>query len=168
MNKTYLAIEQIASPIRRHHRQRETLIGLGLNRIGRVVERLDTPEIRGMIAKVRHLVRVMRLATELDLLEAAVRATYEVAVTAGIVRGNVLWSQFEDTVAACRADPKGDDRAITERINELAVAKLLIDDPTVTGPITYEPELSDGRRIDFVIDRGRDTGTLTRTDSDCE
>jgi large subunit ribosomal protein L30 len=134
MNKTYLAIEQIASPIRRHHRQRETLIGLGLNRIGRVVERLDTPEIRGMIAKVRHLVRVMRLATELDLLEAAVRATYEVAVTAGIVRGNVLWSQFEDTVAACRADPKGDDRAITERINELAVAKLFIDDPTVTGP----------------------------------
>ena len=162
MNKTYLAIEQIASPIRRHHRQRETLIGLGLNRIGRVVERLDTPEIRGMIAKVRHLVRVM------DLLEAAVRATYEVAVTAGIVRGNVLWSQFEDTVAACSANPKGDDRAITERINELAVAKLFIDDPTVTGPITYEPELSDGRRIDFVIDRGRDTGTLTRTDSACE
>jgi ribosomal protein L30 len=63
MNKTYLAIEQIASPIRRHHRQRETLIGLGLNRIGRVIERADTPEIRGMIAKVRHLVRINRLAT---------------------------------------------------------------------------------------------------------
>ena len=74
MNKTYLAIEQIASPIRRHHRQRETLIGLGLNRIGRVVERSDTPEIRGMIAKVRHLVRVVRLATELDRLADAVRA----------------------------------------------------------------------------------------------
>jgi large subunit ribosomal protein L30 len=107
MNKTYLAIEQIASPNRRHHRQRETLFGFCLNRIGRVVERLETPEIRGMIAEVRHLVRVMRLATELDLLEAAVRATYDVAVTAGIVRGNVLWSQFEDTVAACRADSKG-------------------------------------------------------------
>jgi large subunit ribosomal protein L30 len=66
MNKTYLAIEQIGSPIRRHHRQRETLIGLGLNRIGRVVERLDSPETRGMIAKVRHLVRVVRLATELE------------------------------------------------------------------------------------------------------
>lgn len=156
MNKTYLAIEQIASPIRRHHSQRETLIGLGLNHIGRVVERLDTPEIRGMIAKVRHLVRVVRLAAELDVLEAAVRATYQQVVTAWIVRGNVLWSQFEDAVAACRADPTGDDRAITERINELAVAKLLIDDPTVTGPITYEPELSDGRRIDFVIDRGAD------------
>lgn len=156
MNKTYLAIEQIASPIRRHRSQRETLIGLGLNHIGRIVERLDTPEIRGMIAKVRHLVRVVRLATELDVLEAAVRATYQQVVTARIVRGNALWSQFEDAVAACRADPKSDDRTITERINELAVAKLLIDDPTVTGPITYEPELSDGRRIDFVIDRGAD------------
>ena len=47
-------------------------------------------------------------------------------------------------------------RAVTERINELAVAKLLIDDPTITGPITYEPELPDGRRIDFVADRGKD------------
>jgi len=53
-----LEIEQIGSPIRRHHSQRETLIGLGLNRIGRVVERADTPHIRGMIAKVAHLVRV--------------------------------------------------------------------------------------------------------------
>jgi ribosomal protein L30 len=38
MIKTYLAVEQIGSPIRRHHKQRETLIGLGLNRIGHVVE----------------------------------------------------------------------------------------------------------------------------------
>jgi large subunit ribosomal protein L30 len=53
-----LEIEQIGSPIRRHHTQRETLIGLGLNRIGRVVQRTDTPQLRGMIAKVAHLVRV--------------------------------------------------------------------------------------------------------------
>jgi hypothetical protein len=72
------------------------------------------------------------------------------------VRGDALWSQFEEAVESCRADPKGDDRAVTERINELAVAKLLIDDPTVTSPITYEPELPDGRRIDFVVDRGND------------
>ena len=52
-------IEQIGSPIRRHHSQRETLIGLGLNRIGRVAELPDTPQIRGMIAKVSHLVRVV-------------------------------------------------------------------------------------------------------------
>jgi large subunit ribosomal protein L30 len=154
MNRTFLAIEQIASPIRRHHKQRLTLIGLGLNRIGRVVERSDTPEIRGMIAKVRHLVRVVRLATELEKLVDAVRALYREPIMAGIKRGDALWAQFEEAVEACRKDPKGDDRALTERINELAVAKLLIDDPTVTGPITYEPELPDGRRI---ADHGKDT-----------
>ena len=57
-NDKMIRIEQIGSPIRRHHSQRETLIGLGLNRIGRVVERADTSHIRGMIAKVAHLVRV--------------------------------------------------------------------------------------------------------------
>ena len=54
-----IKIEQIGSAIRREHSQRETLIGLGLNRIGRVRELPDTPQTRGMIAKVRHLVRVV-------------------------------------------------------------------------------------------------------------
>jgi len=54
-----LKIKQIGSPIRRRHDQRETLIGLGLNRIGRVSELQDTPSARGMIAKVAHLVRVI-------------------------------------------------------------------------------------------------------------
>jgi large subunit ribosomal protein L30 len=60
MSKTdkVVKIEQIGSPIRRQHAQRETLIGLGLNRIGRVRELPDTPQTRGMIAKVAHLVRV--------------------------------------------------------------------------------------------------------------
>ncbi len=53
-----IKIQQTGSPIRRHHTQRETLIGLKLNRIGRTAEVPDTPQIRGMIAKVRHLVRV--------------------------------------------------------------------------------------------------------------
>jgi large subunit ribosomal protein L30 len=66
MSKRIITIEQIGSPIRRHHRQRETLIGLGLNRIGRIVELPDTPETLGMIAKVKHLVRVVYKATELD------------------------------------------------------------------------------------------------------
>ena len=52
-------IEQIGSPIRRHHSQRATLIGLKLNKIGRVTELQDTPAVRGMIAKVQHLVRVV-------------------------------------------------------------------------------------------------------------
>jgi large subunit ribosomal protein L30 len=52
-------VEQTASPSRRHHSQRETLVGLRLNKIGRVSELPDTPETRGMIAKVHHLVRVV-------------------------------------------------------------------------------------------------------------
>jgi large subunit ribosomal protein L30 len=54
-----IRIEQVGSPIRRRHDQRETLVGLGLNRIGRVNELADTPSARGMIAKVAHLVRVV-------------------------------------------------------------------------------------------------------------
>jgi len=54
-----ITVEQTGSPIRRDHTQRETLVGLGLNRIGRVAELPDTPSTRGMIAKVAHLVRVV-------------------------------------------------------------------------------------------------------------
>jgi large subunit ribosomal protein L30 len=59
MAKSTIKVEQIGSPIRRHHSQRETLIGLGLNRIRRVAEVPDTPQMRGMIAKVKHLVKVV-------------------------------------------------------------------------------------------------------------
>ena len=61
MSKTdkVITIQQIGSPIRRHHSQRETLIGLKLNRIGRIAEVPDTPATRGMIAKIQHLVRVV-------------------------------------------------------------------------------------------------------------
>jgi large subunit ribosomal protein L30 len=52
-------IRQIGSPMRREHSQRETLLGLKLNKIGRVAELADTPATRGMIAKVAHLVRVV-------------------------------------------------------------------------------------------------------------
>jgi large subunit ribosomal protein L30 len=54
-----IKIQQIGSPIRRHHSQRETLIGLKLNRIGRTAEVPDTPQTRGMIAKIQHLLRVV-------------------------------------------------------------------------------------------------------------
>ena len=54
-----IKVEQIGSPIRRHHSQRETLIGMKLNKIGRVTELPDTPAVRGMIEKVQHLVRVV-------------------------------------------------------------------------------------------------------------
>jgi large subunit ribosomal protein L30 len=58
-NTRTIKVEQIGSPIRRRHDQRETLIGLRLNHIGRISELPDTPATRGMIAKVQHLVRVV-------------------------------------------------------------------------------------------------------------
>jgi large subunit ribosomal protein L30 len=54
-----ITLEQVASPIGRPRSQRETLKGLGLNRIGRRSRVIDTPAARGMIAKVAHLVRVV-------------------------------------------------------------------------------------------------------------
>ena len=54
-----VTIEQTGSPIGRPHAQRETLKGLGLNKIGRRASVVDTPQARGMIAKVAHLVRIV-------------------------------------------------------------------------------------------------------------
>jgi large subunit ribosomal protein L30 len=56
---TTVTLEQIGSPIRREASQRATLIGLGLNKRHRRSTLKDTPEVRGMIFKVRHLVRVI-------------------------------------------------------------------------------------------------------------
>jgi large subunit ribosomal protein L30 len=49
---------QIGSPIGRRNDQRATLVGLGLNKMNRTRTLEDTPSVRGMIAKVAHLVRV--------------------------------------------------------------------------------------------------------------
>jgi large subunit ribosomal protein L30 len=57
-DKKTLRVTQIGSPIGREHDQRETLIGLGLNKRHRTRELEDTPSVRGMIRKVHHLVRV--------------------------------------------------------------------------------------------------------------
>ena len=54
-----IKVQQTGSPQRRHHSQRETLIGLGLNKIGRVKDLPDNPSTRGMLVKVKHLVRVV-------------------------------------------------------------------------------------------------------------
>jgi large subunit ribosomal protein L30 len=56
--KKTLKVTQIGSPIRRHKSQRQTLVGLGLNKMHRTRELEDTPSVRGMINKVAHLVRV--------------------------------------------------------------------------------------------------------------
>jgi large subunit ribosomal protein L30 len=57
--KKMITLEQTVSAIGRRIDQRQTLIGLGLNKIGRRSAVLDTPAARGMIAKVAHLVRVI-------------------------------------------------------------------------------------------------------------
>ena len=54
-----VTVEQTGSPSRRDGSQRATLIGLGLNKMHRRSTLKDTPEVRGMIHKVRHLVRVV-------------------------------------------------------------------------------------------------------------
>jgi large subunit ribosomal protein L30 len=54
-----ITVEQIGSPIRREASQRQTLVGLGLNKMHRRKTLPDTPAVRGMIAKVKHLVRVV-------------------------------------------------------------------------------------------------------------
>mgnify|MGYP001232952239 FL=1 len=54
-----IKLKQIGSPIRRPESQRQILIGLGLNKMHKVVERQDTPEVRGAVAKVPHLVAIV-------------------------------------------------------------------------------------------------------------
>ncbi|MBV9076151.1 MAG: 50S ribosomal protein L30 [Methylobacteriaceae bacterium] len=54
-----VTVEQIGSPIRREGKQRQTLIGLGLNKLHRTATLPDTPATRGMIEAVKHLVRVV-------------------------------------------------------------------------------------------------------------
>ncbi len=58
MAKTII-VKQIGSPIRRPKDQRQTLIGLGLNKMHKTRELEDTPAIRGMVAKIPHLVEIV-------------------------------------------------------------------------------------------------------------
>jgi large subunit ribosomal protein L30 len=57
--KKTITIEQTRSPNRRPERQAQTLIGLGLNKLGRTATVEDTPAVRGMLKKVEHLVRIV-------------------------------------------------------------------------------------------------------------
>ena len=56
--KKTIRITQTGSPIRRTPDQRKTLVGLGLNKMHKTVELDDTPEVRGMIRKVQHMVTI--------------------------------------------------------------------------------------------------------------
>ena len=57
--KTTVTVRQTGSPIGRDPKQRQTLVGLGLNKIGRSKTLEDTPAVRGMINKVSHLVQIV-------------------------------------------------------------------------------------------------------------
>lgn len=57
-NKGTVRVTQVGSAVGRHNNQRATLVGLGLNKMNRTRELEDTPAVRGMINKVKHLVRV--------------------------------------------------------------------------------------------------------------
>jgi large subunit ribosomal protein L30 len=54
-----IVVEQIGSPIRRPAIQRATLIGLGLNKMHKRRTLVDSPQVRGMVAKISHLVRIV-------------------------------------------------------------------------------------------------------------
>ncbi|CAI8177834.1 MAG: 50S ribosomal protein L30 [Planktomarina sp.] len=58
MAKT-IVVKQIGSPIRRPAKQRQTLIGLGLNKMHRTKELEDTPSVRGMVNKISHMVEII-------------------------------------------------------------------------------------------------------------
>ena len=57
--KKTIRVKQVKSPQRREASQRATLVGLGLNKIARERDLEDTPAVRGMIAKVQHLVEIV-------------------------------------------------------------------------------------------------------------
>jgi large subunit ribosomal protein L30 len=57
--KKTVKIKQIGSPIRRPEKQMQMLIGLGLGKMHRIVEREDTAEVRGAIAKLPHMVQII-------------------------------------------------------------------------------------------------------------
>ena len=63
MAKT-IRVKQIGSPIRRPAKQRQVLIGLGLNKMNRVRELEDTPSVRGMVRKIPHLVKIIDESAE--------------------------------------------------------------------------------------------------------
>lgn len=58
MAKT-IVVKQVGSPIRRPAKQRQTLIGLGLNKMHKTRELEDTPSVRGMVRKVSHMVEII-------------------------------------------------------------------------------------------------------------
>lgn len=161
MGEHRIVVQQIRSAIRRPAIQGESLSGLRLGKIGRVADLPETLATRGMIAKVKHLVRVVYTSRELDEFVAEAIAEYRdilIGPNSRVTRGAALWDQFDPAVATCHSSFGKNDSRLIECVNEMAVAKVLVDDPALKPfAIEYEPNLlPDGRRIDFVVNRGND------------
>ena len=74
-----------------------------------------------------------------------------------ICNGRKLWRQFESAIESYKVGGLGSERQLHEKINELAVAKVLSDDPNISGRIIYEPNiLPSKKKIDFVVERSDD------------
>jgi hypothetical protein len=128
-----------------------------------MIERGIATLISCIVSTMLHFGRrigILAQATEIEQFVEQCRELYRDMLcgpTKRIERGEILFKQFEEEAAALIAKPSGDDRALAERVNEMAVAKILADDPTITGKITYEPNiLPSGRKIDFVVEREKD------------
>lgn len=164
MGRMLLTVQQTGSAIRCHQRWNVEQIlqrGLGLGGIGRTAQVPDTPLTRGMLLRVKHIVDVIYMQIDIRWLADQVCAEYQdiiVGPNNRIRRGQVLWDAFETAFADCLADPNSDDRRLTECVNEIAVAAVLARDRALQdSKIEYEPALlRDGRKIDFVVDRGAD------------
>jgi hypothetical protein len=100
----------------------------------------------------------IHMPEEIDIFVGKVREVYRpILQGAGgrIRRGDVLWNQFEDVV--CAINGNAHSRQLTEKVNEMVVAKILADDVHLTGTIEYEPNyLPNGQRIDFIAERGNE------------
>lgn len=100
------------------------------------------------------------MTNDTESLITEVREVYENSITGSSSRidgGDRLWNQLEAAVKAVESGHVNGERQLRERINEVAMAKHLLDDETIDGSIAYEPDiLPSGRRIDFVLERNDD------------
>jgi ribosomal protein L30 len=92
----WIVVRQIRSPIRRPGDQRQTLIGLGLGRIGRVATFINTPTVRGMIRKVQHLVQAWEVAALTASVEAQLATLRRFNRRVARVEGSRFWRRYKD------------------------------------------------------------------------
>jgi hypothetical protein len=92
----------------------------------------------------------------LELLIADALELYK-PIAGLVINGSQLLLQFQATIELCAQGTAGCERQLLEKINELATAKMLVEDPAIQSDISYEPDLlPSGRKIDFVIEREAD------------